>query len=228
LIGDDLADKPGRQVAADAPVRLQAPLRYVSRGGLKLEAALDAFQIDPTGWVCADIGASTGGFTDCLLQRGAARVYAVDVGYGQLAWSLRADGRVVVLERANIRHLQALPEPVQLATIDVSFIGLSLVLPRVAALLAPAGQVVALIKPQFEVGKGQLRKGGVVRDPQLHRDVIAKVLAAAGNLGLAPAGLIRSPLPGPAGNVEFMMYLRAESAPSDFDVMAAIEKALDA
>lgn len=217
FIGDALADKPGHQVAVDANVRVQAGLRYVSRGGLKLEAALDAFGVAPAGWVCADIGASTGGFTDCLLQRGAARVYAVDVGYGQLAWSLRTDPRVISLERANIRHLAALPEAVALATVDVSFIGLGLVLPHIAALLTPAGQVVALIKPQFEVGKGQVGKGGVVRDPHLHRGAIEKVLAEAAALGLAPAGLIRSPLTGPAGNIEFLAWLRrgGENAPGE-------------
>lgn len=221
FIGDAMADKPGQPVAADAPVRLQAAPRYVSRGGLKLEAALDAFRIDPTGWVCADIGASTGGFTDCLLQRGAARVYAVDVGYGQLAWSLRTDRRVVVLERINIRHLQALPEPAMLATIDVSFIGLGLVLPRVAALLMPEGQIVALIKPQFEVGKGQVGKGGVVRDSQLHRRAVEKVLAEAAALDLAPAGLIRSPLTGPAGNIEFLAWLRRGGARPSAEMCAA-------
>ncbi len=217
FIGDELADKPGHQAPVDAAVRVQAALRYVSRGGLKLEAALDAFQIDPTGWVCADIGASTGGFTDCLLQRGATRVYAVDVGYGQLAWSLRTDPRVVSLERSNIRYLHALPEPAALATVDVSFIGLGMVLPRVVALLTPVGQAVALIKPQFEVGKGQVGKGGVVRDPQLHRGAIEKVLAEAAALGLAPAGLIRSPITGPAGNVEFLAWLRrgGESMPGE-------------
>ncbi len=208
FIGDAPAAKPGQQVAADAPVRISEALRYVSRGGLKLEAALDAFGIAPVGWVCADVGASTGGFTDCLLQRGAARVYAIDVGYGQLAWSLRTDPRVILLERVNIRYLEALPEPVTLATVDVSFIGLGLVLPRIVALLAPAGQVVALIKPQFEVGKGQVGKGGVVRDPRLHREVIRKVFAEAAAVGLAPAGLIRSPVIGPAGNVEFLAWLR--------------------
>lgn len=220
-LGDRQADKAGQLVAEGAAVRVEAGLRYVSRGGLKLEAALDAFDLRPAGWVCADIGASTGGFTDCLLQRGAGRVYAVDVGYGQLAWSLRQDPRVVVLERANIRHLEALPEPVALATIDVSFIGLNLVLPRVAALLTPAGQVVALIKPQFEVGKGQVGKGGVVREPALHRAAIAGVLDAAAALALVPAGLIRSPLTGPAGNVEFLAWLRSGVPAPSPDLVAA-------
>ncbi len=220
FIGDAAADKPGQKVAADAPVRVSAGLRYVSRGGLKLEAALDAFQIAPAGLVCADIGASTGGFTDCLLQRGAARVYAIDVGYGQLAWSLRTDPRVILLERVNIRHLEGLPEPAALATVDVSFIGLGLVLPRIVALLVPAGQVIALIKPQFEVGKGQVGKGGVVRDPQLHRSAIRKVLGEAIALGLAPAGLIRSPITGPAGNVEFLVWLRRGGEPPADEAIA--------
>ena len=212
FIGDEVADKPGRLVAEDAPVRVQASSRYVSRGGLKLDAALAAFDITPAGWVCADIGASTGGFTDCLLQHGASRVYAVDVGYGQLAWSLRQDPRVVVMERTNVRYLASLPEPVRLATVDVSFIGLGLTLPAVARLLVPTdaagGGIIALIKPQFEVGKGRVGKGGVVRDPEQHRAVILKVIAEAAAGGLAPAGLIRSPITGPAGNVEFLVWLR--------------------
>jgi len=208
LLGDQVADKPGRKVSEDAVLRVKRGLPYVSRGGLKLEAALNTFGVEPQGWVCADIGASTGGFTDCLLQHGAARVYAVDVGYGQLAWSLRQDPRVVSMERVNVRYLETLPEPVALATVDVSFIGLNLVLPRVAQLLASGGQVIALIKPQFEVGKGQVGKGGVVRDPALHRTVIERVLTEATASGLAPAGLIRSPVTGPAGNVEFLAWLR--------------------
>lgn len=210
-LDDRVVDKPGQPVAEDAPVRVAQGLPYVSRGGLKLAAALDAFGVNPAGWVCADIGASTGGFTDCLLQRGAARVYAVDVGYGQLAWSLRRDPRVVAMERTNIRYLESLPEAVGLATVDVSFIGLGLVLPRVAMLLSPDGQVIALIKPQFEVGKGQVGKGGVVRDPKLHRLAIEKVLAAAAMAGLAPAGVIRSPITGPAGNVEFLAWFKLDA-----------------
>jgi 23S rRNA (cytidine1920-2'-O)/16S rRNA (cytidine1409-2'-O)-methyltransferase len=202
------ADKPGRQVAEDSPLEVREALPYVSRGGLKLAAALEAFHILPAGWVCADVGASTGGFTDCLLQRGAARVYAIDVGYGQLAWSLRQDARVVSMERVNIRHLERLPEAVDLVTIDVSFIGLDLVLPRAVALLRSSGQIVALIKPQFEVGKGRVGKGGVVRDAQLHREVIERVFADAARGGLAGAGLIRSPITGPAGNVEFLGWFR--------------------
>jgi 23S rRNA (cytidine1920-2'-O)/16S rRNA (cytidine1409-2'-O)-methyltransferase len=224
-LDDRVTDKPGQLVAEDAPARVEQGLPYVSRGGLKLEAALDAFGVDPAGWVCADVGASTGGFTDCLLQRGAARVYAVDVGYGQLAWSLRQDPRVVAMERTNIRHLESLPEAVALATADVSFIGLGLVLPRIAGLLTLAGQVIALIKPQFEVGKGQVGKGGVVRDPTLRRLAVEKVLAEAAAVGLAPAGVIRSPITGPAGNVEFLAWLkRGAEMPSS----QAVEVWLDA
>ncbi len=212
LVGDEVTDKPGRTFAVDAPIRVRRPLRYVSRGGLKLEAALGAYGIRPDGWVCADIGASTGGFTDCLLQHGAARVYAIDVGYGQLAWSLRQDPRVSVLERVNIRHLETLPELVQIAVIDVSFIGLGLVLPRARTLLAAGGQVVALVKPQFEVGKGQVGKGGVVRDPRLHAAAIENVAMQAQEIGLAFAGVLRSPITGPAGNVEFLAWLRLDLA----------------
>jgi len=207
-VGDRVLDKAGQLVPEDSEVRLAAPLRYVSRGGLKLEHALQAFSVDPTGHICADVGASTGGFTDCLLQHGALRVYAIDVGYGQLAWSLRQDPRVVSIERVNIRHLADLPETVELAVVDVSFIGLGLVLPRIASLLAPGGSVIALIKPQFEVGKGQVGKGGVVREPRLHRYAIEKVLGESISLGLAVTGVTRSPITGPAGNVEFFARLQ--------------------
>jgi 23S rRNA (cytidine1920-2'-O)/16S rRNA (cytidine1409-2'-O)-methyltransferase len=212
LVEGQLADKAGKQVSADATVEVKSRLRYVSRGGLKLEAALDAFRLDPTGRVCADIGASTGGFTDCLLQRGADRVYAIDVGYGQLAWSLRADPRVVVMERVNARLLDTLPEQIDLAVIDVSFISLGLILPRVARLLAPARDAITLIKPQFEVGKESVGKGGVVRDPRLHRVVIEQVLARAEALGFNAAGIIRSPIRGPAGNIEFLAWLQLGGA----------------
>jgi 23S rRNA (cytidine1920-2'-O)/16S rRNA (cytidine1409-2'-O)-methyltransferase len=216
MVNDAPAGKPGSQVSDDAQVALKAGLRYVSRGGLKLEAALDEFALRPEGWVCADIGASTGGFSDCLLQRGAARIYALDVGYGQLAWTLRQDPRVISMERVNVRYLEGLPEPVRLATIDVSFISLELVLPRVVALLEPDGHIIALVKPQFEVGKGQVGKGGVVRELRLHREVLEKRMHAAAALGLAPAGLLRSPITGPAGNVEFLVWFRRDTpAPPD-------------
>jgi len=207
LVDDQVADKPGRRVPSNAALRLRSRLPYVSRGGLKLEAALNAFGLDVAGWVVADVGASTGGFTDCLLQRGAARVYAIDVGYGQLAWKLRRDPRVVVMERTNIRFLESLPEPVDLATVDVSFIGLELVLPAVMRLLKPQGQIVALVKPQFEAGRRQVGKGGVVRDPAVHRQVLTRLIEWAVEHGLRVLGLIPSPITGPRGNVEFLLHL---------------------
>lgn len=213
-------DKPGRSVAQDAAITVRAPLPYVSRGGLKLAAALDAFAFDVTGLLAADVGASTGGFTDCLLQRGAARVYAIDVGYGQLAWKLQSDPRVVVLDRTNVRHLEALPDGVlaDLAVIDASFISLALVLPATLRLLRPDGQVIALIKPQFEAGADQVGKGGVVRDPKVHRRVLTETCALAASLALTVAGLTVSPAPGPAGNIEFLIWLRRSqinAPPSD-------------
>jgi 23S rRNA (cytidine1920-2'-O)/16S rRNA (cytidine1409-2'-O)-methyltransferase len=212
-VGGQLADKPGVRVAADAEVSLQARPRFVSRGGEKLEAALERFALDVAGLVGADIGASTGGFTDCLLQRGIDRVYAVDVGYGQLDWRLRNDDRVVVLERTNARYVTSLPEAVDLITIDVSFISLDLILPVAVRWLKTGGQVVALIKPQFEAGRSDVGKGGVVRDPEVHRAVLHKVLGTAHDLGLGLGGLMTSPLRGPAGNVEFLGWwqLGAES-----------------
>jgi 23S rRNA (cytidine1920-2'-O)/16S rRNA (cytidine1409-2'-O)-methyltransferase len=227
LVNGQVADKAGKHVPADSAVEVKSRLPYVSRGGLKLEAALDAFGLDPTGRACADIGASTGGFTDCLLQRGAIRVYAIDVGYGQLAWSLRTDSRVVVMERINARLLETLPEPIDIATIDVSFISLRLVLPRVAKLLAPTGNTIALIKPQFEVGKESVGKGGVVRDPRMHRAAIEQVLAAAEAIGFCATGVIRSPIRGPAGNIEFLAWLRL-GADRSSDGIAQIAGAIEA
>jgi len=220
------ADKAGASVPSDAAVEVKGGLPYVSRGGLKLAAALDAFGIDVAGLVAADIGASTGGFTDCLLQRGAARVYAIDVGYGQLAWPLRQDRRVVVMERVNVRYLDGLPELGDLATIDTSFISLSLVVPAALRLLKPAGRVIALIKPQFEAGRGQIGKGGVVRDPAVHRRVLAQVLAWGREWGLRSPGLIPSPIKGPAGNVEFLVgWERGAGAPDVADEVL-IERAM--
>lgn len=208
-------DKPGHLVSPEVRIEITTPLPYVSRGGIKLAAALDAFQIDPAGWTCADVGASTGGFTDCLLQRGAARVYAIDVGYGQLAWSLRNDARVVVLERINARYLHALPGNVMvdLVTIDVSFISLRLILPMARKWLQPDGRVVALVKPQFEAGRQQIQRGGVVKDVAVHREVLLSILTFAADLGLAPQGIIPSPLRGPAGNIEYLAYLRKDALP---------------
>lgn len=222
-------DKPGKTVAADAEVQLRSLPPYVSRGGVKLAAALDAFGLEVTGLTAADIGASTGGFTDCLLQRGAAHVFAIDVGYGQLAWKLRSDPRVTVLERTNVRYLEQLPGATlaDLAVIDASFISLSLVLPATLRLLTPQAHIVALIKPQFEAGKERVGKGGVVRDTRTHRQVLHEVRELAGNLSLGIAGLIASPLLGPAGNVEFLIWLQHDQ-PTDIDVEAAIEHALAA
>jgi len=207
-VASQIVDKPGTQVPVGADVTLEERPRFVGRGGQKLEAAVVRFGLDEAlrGAVVADVGASTGGFTDCLLQHGARRVYAIDVGYGQLDWRLRNDERVVVMERTNARYLKELPEAVNLVSIDVSFISLRLILPSVLGWLAPAGQVVALIKPQFEAGRRYVQKGGVVRDSAVHRAVLARTLDAAASLGLALRGIIPSPLRGPAGNVEFLAW----------------------
>ncbi len=208
LVNDRVADKPGMQIADDVIIRIKEPLPYVSRGGLKLAAALDRFPIPIAQQVCADVGASTGGFTDCLLQRGAARVYAIDVGYGQLDWKLRSDPRVVVMDRTNARYVESLPEPIDLSVIDASFISLRLILPAVLKWLRAQAQIVALIKPQFEAGRDRVGKGGVVRDPEIHADVLRSIGQVARELGCSPIDLIRSPIEGPAGNVEFLIWLR--------------------
>ena len=201
--------KPGDLIAADTPLTVSEPAPYVSRGGHKLAAALDAFGIDPAGFVGLDVGASTGGFTDVLLQRGASRVYALDVGRAQLAESLRQDPRVVSMERTNARNLTAttLPEPIDIATIDVSFISLGLVLgPVVATLRLPRGTIVALVKPQFEAGRGRTAHG-VVRDPAIHREVLERTVATAQGHGLGTRAVIASPISGPEGNREFLVHL---------------------
>lgn len=216
-IAERVVDKPGALVAVDAPIAVvDDDLPYVSRGGLKLAGALDAFGIDVTGRVVLDVGASTGGFTDCALQRGARSVIAIDVGYGQFAWALRSDPRVTLLERTNVRYLDptALPATPDLAMVDVSFISLRLVLPPIAAAVAPGGTIVALVKPQFEVGKGQVGKGGVVRDPALHRAAVDGVREAAQQLGLHVRGECESPLLGPKGNREFFLAFRVPGASS--------------
>jgi 23S rRNA (cytidine1920-2'-O)/16S rRNA (cytidine1409-2'-O)-methyltransferase len=207
-VAGQIADKPGAQVATNAEITVEARPRFVSRGGEKLDAALARFGLDVMGVAAADVGASTGGFADCLLQHGARRVYAIDVGYGQLDWRLRNDPRVVVMERTNARYLGGLPEPVDLVTADVSFISLRLILPAAVGWLEPDGQVLALIKPQFEAGPRYVEKGGVVRDPAVHRCVLEHVLNAAAELGLGLHGLMPSPLRGPAGNVEFLAWWR--------------------
>jgi 23S rRNA (cytidine1920-2'-O)/16S rRNA (cytidine1409-2'-O)-methyltransferase len=211
-VADRVIDKPGTRVGTDADLTVQGGLRYVSRGGVKLEGALAAFGLSINGRVAMDVGASTGGFTDCLLQHGAGRVYAVDVGYGQLAWSLRQDPRVVVIERTNIRTLAtgapgAVPERVGLVTADVSFISLRLVLPALRTWLAEPADLLVLVKPQFEVGRGQVGRGGVVRDPALREAALRGVAAAAEEAGYRVAATAPSVLPGPKGNQEYFLWL---------------------
>ncbi|MCY1030830.1 TlyA family RNA methyltransferase [Corallococcus sp. BB11-1] len=208
VVGDQRVDKPGAQVLVESDLRLKGEvLPYVSRGGLKLKGAMDRFGLDVTGRVGADIGASTGGFTDCLLQHGAVRVHAIDVGYGQLHEKLRKDPRVRSRERVNARYLteEDLPEKVGVVVIDVSFISLTQVLPSVLTYLSPGGLLVALVKPQFEVGPDRVGKGGVVRDPLARQDAIDTVTAFVRAQGLTVRGLMDSPVPGPAGNVEALL-----------------------
>jgi 23S rRNA (cytidine1920-2'-O)/16S rRNA (cytidine1409-2'-O)-methyltransferase len=209
LADEQKVDKPGHRVRPDADIRLLGRTqKFVSRGGQKLEAALDTFGIDVSGRICADIGASTGGFTDCLLQRGARKVYAIDVGAGQLHWNIRQDERVVVTERVNARYLtrEILPEPPQFACCDVSFISVTLIVPALTPLLQPGADLVVLVKPQFEVGKGQVGKGGIVREPGLHREAVEKVRAALDQAGFASTAERESPILGAEGNREFLLH----------------------
>lgn len=219
-VADQVLLKPGTAVPADSELTVDSGPRFVSRGGEKLDAALEAFAIDVTGFICADVGASTGGFTDCLLQRGAAKVYAIDVGKGILHWKLRNDPRVVVMEKTNARNVESLPEPVLLATVDASFISLKILLPVIKRWLFPLSSfvqrgktkeeksVLALIKPQFEAGKKDVARGdGVIRDPEIHKQVLLDVLGFAQKEGFQIRGLIKSPLLGPKGNVEFLVWL---------------------
>ena len=211
VAGDHRVEKPGQLLDEAIELRVKEQPRYVSRGGQKLERALDEFQLSPEGRVCVDLGASTGGFTDVLLQRGAARVHAVDVGYGQLHPKLRADPRVVVHERVNARELR-LPEPCAAAVADLSFISLRLVLPALAAALRPADAwACVLVKPQFEAGRGEVGKGGVVRDPAVHQRVVRQVSEEFGKLGFEPRGAVESPVLGPAGNREFLVAAERRS-----------------
>jgi 23S rRNA (cytidine1920-2'-O)/16S rRNA (cytidine1409-2'-O)-methyltransferase len=217
-VGGEPAAKAGQRVREEDEITVEAPRRFVSRGGEKLEAALDAFGIDVRGARALDVGASTGGFTDCLLQRGATTVTAVDVGYGQLDWRLRNDPRVTVLERTNFRYLpdNAFTEAFDLIVIDTSFISLRTILERAAGYLAPPGRIVALVKPQFEAGRERLERGGVVRDPAVHRAVLHQVREAAAALDLPIADVIASPLRGPAGNREFLVELYRGAVPVDY------------
>ncbi|MBE6919935.1 MAG: TlyA family RNA methyltransferase [Ruminococcaceae bacterium] len=210
------ADKPGTAYEETVQIEVRGvTCPYVSRGGLKLEKALRDFGVKPEGFVCSDSGASTGGFTDCLLQQGAKKVFAIDVGYGQLDWKIRSDERVVVMERTNIRYVtpEDLGEPLDLSVIDVSFISLKIVLPAIKALLKPTGQVLCLIKPQFEAGKEKVGKKGVVREPEIHKEVLDAFVQTVTELGFTILGLTFSPVKGPEGNIEFLGHLTLEDKP---------------
>jgi 23S rRNA (cytidine1920-2'-O)/16S rRNA (cytidine1409-2'-O)-methyltransferase len=223
LVNGAMVDRPGTNISLGADIQLKAPMPYVSRGGYKLAGALAEFGIDVSGKVCADVGACTGGFTDVLLQHGASQVFAIDVGYGQLDWRLRQDARVTVMERTNARYLESLEALVNFVCVDVSFISLKLILPAVQRWLAPNADIVALIKPQFEAGRQQVGKGGIVRDKSVHRQVLIDLLTWAQQAGLSPIGLIRSAIEGSDGNVEFLVWLR----PSVVG-MADLEMAIEA
>ena len=236
-VDNQKADKPGDLYPEDARIEVRGKgLSYVSRGGLKLEKAMKAFGLELTGAVCMDVGASTGGFTDCMLQNGASKVYAIDVGYGQLAWALRNDPRVVNLERTNARYLtkEQVPEPVDFMSVDVSFISLTLILPAARPLLSQGGRAVCLIKPQFEAGREKVGKKGVVRDKAVHREVIEKIRGFALENGFSVLGLTFSPVKGPEGNIEYLIYLEkaeeprlSEGAGSPQEVVEASHKELD-
>lgn len=230
-VDGQLVLKPATKFDAAVAVNVDHGPRYVSRGGEKLEAALAAFKLtELQGRVCADVGASTGGFTDCLLQHGAGKVYAIDVGYGELHWKLRNDPRVVVMERTNARYVEGLPEKVSLVTIDASFISLRILLPVVRAWFGEAGgEITALIKPQFEAGRQEVSRGdGVIQDPEIHRRVLREILEFAKADGFAVTGLIRSPLKGPKGNTEFLVHLLATNLAADTSSLEdLIEKAMD-
>lgn len=226
LIAGERALKPGMLIPSDVDIELVAPLPYVSRGGYKLAAALKTFDLSVLGKVCADVGACTGGFTDVLLQHDASRVYAIDVGYGQLDWRLRNDERVVIIERTNARYLEFLPEVMDFVSIDVSFISLRLILPVVRNWMRPSGEIVTLIKPQFEAGRNQVGKGGVVRDPAIHLRVLEELLEWAKQHKFYLQGLIRSPIKGSSGNIEFLAWLNAD-ADSRLDLQTAIDKVIN-
>jgi 23S rRNA (cytidine1920-2'-O)/16S rRNA (cytidine1409-2'-O)-methyltransferase len=224
-VNGQMVDRAGVNLPADAAVEVVAGPRFVSRGGEKLLAALEAFPIQPQGLVCADVGASTGGFSDCLLQHGAARIYAIDVGKGILHWKLRSDPRMVVMEETNARHVVTLPEPAGLVVCDASFISLKILLPVFTRWLAEGANVITLIKPQFEAGRADVARGeGVVRDPAIHRRVLEDVLDFAQKQGYAVRGLVRSPLLGPKGNVEFLAWLDRQG--SSAEINALVDNAL--
>ena len=210
-------DKPGLKVDITAPIEVREKMRYVSRGGFKLEKAMAQFPIILEGKTCMDVGASTGGFTDCMLQNGAVKVYSIDVGYGQLAWKLREDERVVCMEKTNMRYVthEQIPEEIDFSSIDVSFISLTKILLPVYDLIKEEGEVVALIKPQFEAGREQVEKHGVVKDPKVHKQVIANVWAYAKSIGFSIEGLDFSPIKGPEGNIEYLIYLKKTKVEND-------------
>lgn len=228
-VAGEMIHKSSTKVAEDAPIEIKARPKYISRGGKKLEAALAAFDVPVAGKVCADVGASTGGFTDCLLQNGAAKVYAIDVGYGILHWKLREDPRVVVMERVNARYVDALPERVELVTVDASFISLGLLLPAIRGWFGnDRGQTVTLIKPQFEAGrKAAALHAGVIKDHDVHRRVLTETLQSARALGFHSVGLTASPVKGPKGNIEFLADLRLQKTDQDPDLKRMIDRALE-
>jgi 23S rRNA (cytidine1920-2'-O)/16S rRNA (cytidine1409-2'-O)-methyltransferase len=205
-VNDQLVHKPSKQIGPQDRITVEGGLEFVSRGGKKLRAAIEQFEVTVQDRICADVGSSTGGFTDCLLQNGAAKVYAIDVGSGLLHWKLRNDSRIVIMEESNARYIKALPQPVDLVVVDVSFISLKIILPVVNGWLADRGDIITLIKPQFEAGREKIGKGGVVRDPQVHRVVVESVLDLGADLGLCTSGLMRSPIQGPKGNIEFLAW----------------------
>ena len=230
-VDNQKADKPGDTFSEDAHVEIRGKgLQYVSRGGLKLEKAMKEFGLTLTDKICMDVGASTGGFTDCMLQNGARKVYSVDVGYGQLAWSLRTDARVVNLERTNARYLtrEQIPEEIDFFSVDVSFISLSLILPAVRPLLAEHGQAVCLIKPQFEAGRENVGKKGVVREQSVHREVIEKIRNFSLENGFSVLGLTYSPVKGPEGNIEYLIYLERSDAPIEASGVPVPEQVVEA
>ena len=228
FVNDQRVDKPGTSVAEDAAVEIRgSTLKYVSRGGLKLQKAMETWPIVLTDTVCMDVGASTGGFTDCMLQNGASRVYAIDVGYGQLAWKLRSDPKVVCLERTNARYLdhELIPEEPDFSSVDVSFISLKLILPAIANVLREDGHVVCLVKPQFEAGREKVGKKGVVRDPAVHLEVLEHFLEHAKESGFTVLGLTYSPIRGPEGNIEYLGYLqRGAWEERSFDLQALVDE----
>ena len=227
-VGGQKAESPGQSYPENSEIEVRGKkLPFVSRGGLKLQKAIEYFGIDPKDKVVMDIGASTGGFTDCLLQHGAKKVYAVDVGYGQLAWSIRTDPRVVCMERCNIRYVtpEQIGEPLDMAVTDVSFISLKLVLPVAKSLMHGNGEAVALIKPQFEAGKEKVRKKGVVRDPKVHQEVIQEILDFSKGIGFGIKGLTFSPIKGPEGNIEFLVYLSCRGESGEFSAEDVVRQA---